>query len=223
MQILNLSVETRSGAGKGPSRRTRAAGSVPGIIYGEGQEPVAVTFDARRFQFDIVNKGGEHAIVQVDVKDNPALSGPALLKAVQHHPVTGRVVHTDFLRIRLDKAITTAVSLHFTGRAKGVVDGGVADIQLHEIEVECLPLDVPTSIDVDITPLALGESFHVRDIAVSDKLKVVTDADRTIIAIHVPRALAEAEAAAATAEPALVGAEAKAAKEAEKKPEAKKK
>lgn len=223
MQILNLSVETRNGAGKGPSRRTRAAGSVPGIIYGEGQEPLAVTFDARRFQLDIVNKAGEHAIVQVDVKDNPSLSGPALLKAVQHHPVTGRVVHTDFFRIRLDKPVTTAVSLHFTGRAKGVVDGGVADIQMHEIEVECLPLDVPTAIDVDITPLGLGASFHVRDIAVSDKLTVVTDPDRTIISIHVPRALAEAEAAAATAEPALVGAEAKAAKEAEKKTDAKKK
>ena len=130
MQILNLSVETREGSGKGPSRRTRAAGQVPGVIYGEGQEAVSVTFDARRFQFDVVNKGGEHAIVQVDVTNNPALSGPALLKSVQHHPVSGKVVHTDFFRIRLDKTLTTAVTIHFTGRAKGVVDGGLADIQI---------------------------------------------------------------------------------------------
>ena len=108
MQILNLSVETRTTTGTGPARRNRVAGAVPGVVYGDGQTPLSITFDARRFQFDVVNKGGEHAIVQVDVKDNPALSGPALLKAVQHHPVSGRVVHTDFLRIRLDKPITTA-------------------------------------------------------------------------------------------------------------------
>lgn len=224
MQLLNLSVEKREQSGKGPARRTRVAGEIPGVIYGEGQEPTSVTFNARAFQFDVLNKSGEHAIVQLDVKDNPSLSGPALLKSVQHHPVTGKVVHTDFFRIRLDKVVTTAVALHFTGRAKGVVDGGVADIQLHEVEIACLPLDTPKHIDIDITPLGLGASLHVRDLVVAEGLKVVSDPDRTIIAIHVPRALAEAQAAAeAGAEPALVGADAKAAKEAEKGGDKKKK
>lgn len=217
MQILNLDVETRAGNGKGPARRTRMAGSVPGVIYGEGKEAVSITFNAHRFKFDILHKGGEHAIVQVEVRDNPALSGPALLKSVQHHPVTGNVVHSDFLRISLDKPVTTPVALHFVGRSKGVVDGGVADIQLHEIEIECLPLDVPTSLDVDITALGLGASLHVRDIVTPENVKVVSDPDRTIIAIHVPRALEEAQAAAAAGEPAIVGADEKAAKEADKK------
>lgn len=215
MQILNLSVETRSTTGTGPARRARAAGSVPGVIYGGGQDAVSVAFDAHRFQLDILGKAGEHAIVQVDVKDNPALSGPALLKAVQHHPVSGRVVHTDFFRIQLDKPVVTAVAVHFTGRAKGVIAGGVADIQLHEIEVECLPLDVPSHIDVDITELGLGASLHVSDVTLPENVKLVTEGERSLIAIHVPRGLVEAEAAAA--EPAIVGADAKAAKAADKK------
>lgn len=212
MQLLNLKVETRAGQGKGPARRTRAAGSVPGVIYGGGQGPVTVAFDARRFQFDILNKSGEHAIVQLEVADNPALSGPALLKSVQHHPVNGQVVHTDFLRINLDKPVTTAVALHVTGRAKGVVDGGVADVQMHEVEVECLPLNVPKSIDVDITPLGLGASLHVRDIVAPEGVTITSDPDRTVVSIHVPRALAEA-AETAAAEPEVIGA---AAKEGEK-------
>lgn len=224
MQLLNLSVEAREGKGTGPSRRTRVAGNIPGVIYGGGKEAVGVSFNARSFQFDIVNKVGYHALVQLDVAGNAALSGPTLLKAVQHHPVTGKVIHTDFMRIELDKLVTTSVALHFTGRAKGVVDGGVADIQLHEIEVECLPLDMPKSIDVDITPLALGASLHVRDIALPEGLTLVSEGDRTVIAIHVPRALAEAVAAAAAGEPAIVGADAKAAaKPADKKPAEKKK
>ena len=170
------------------------------------------------------NKGGEHAIVQVEVRDNPALSGPALLKVVQHHPVSGKVVHTDFMRIRLDKPVTTAVAVHFTGRAKGVADGGVADIQLHEVVVECLPLNVPAALNIDITELGLGASLHVRDIVAPEGVTVVSDPDRTMIAIHVPRSIVEAEAAAAAgAEPAIVGAAEKAAKEAEKTGAAKKK
>lgn len=216
MQLLNLNVEARDGKGTGPSRRARMAGNVPGVLYGGGKDPVGVVFNARAFQYEILNKAGEHAIVQLEVAGNPALSGPALLKAVQHHPVTGKVVHTDFMRIELDAKVTTAVGLHFTGRAKGVVDGGVADVQMHEIEVECLPLDVPKGIDVDITPLGLGESLHVRDIVAPKGVTIVSDPERTVIAIHVPRALAEATAADAAAEPEVVGADAKAAKEADK-------
>jgi len=208
MQILNLNVTSRAETGKGPGRRARAAGNVPGIVYGQGGDPLPITINLHRFTLDVINKAGEHAIVQMQVEDKPELSGPALLKAVHHHPVTDRVLHADFMRIKLDKAITTAVTVHFTGRAKGVIDGGVADIQMHEIEIECLPLDVPTAIDVDITGLGLGESLHVRDIVVAENCKVVTDGDRTLIAIHVPRALAEATAAAA-AEPAVIGADKK--------------
>lgn len=217
MQILNLNVETRAGKGTGPSRRTRVAGEIPGVIYGEGQEPVSIKLNARAFQFDVVNKGGQHAIVQVQVTDNPSLSGPALLKSVQHHPVKGHVIHTDFMRISLDKPVTTAVAIHYTGRAKGVGDGGVADVQLHEVQVECLPLNVPTHLDVDITELGLGASLHVRDIAAPEGVTVVSDPDRTIIAIHVPRSIVEA-GSDGSAEPAVVGADAKAAKEADKAP-----
>lgn len=218
MQLLNLSVETREGSGTGPSRRARMAGNVPGVVYGGGKDAIHVVFDARRFQFDIINKAGEHAIVQLDVAGAPALSGPALLKAVQHHPVTGKVVHTDFLRIELDKKVTTAVAMHFTGRAKGVVDGGVADVQLHELEIECLPLSVPKSIDVDITPLGLGDSLHVRDIVVPEGVTVISDPDRAVISIHVPRVVTESAAEEGAAEPEVVGAEGKdAEKEAEKK------
>lgn len=187
MELQNLQVKTREAKGKGAARRTRRELEVPAVIYGEGQAPVSVRVPVRAFDKMIHGAMGEHALVQLDVADHPELSGPALLKAVQHHPVRSNVVHADFLRIRLDARLHTVVPVVLVGRSRGVVDGGVSDHQMHELEIECMALDVPAQIEIDITDLGMGDSLHVSQLTPPPGVTITSDPERTVIAIHAPR------------------------------------
>lgn len=193
MDIQTINVTTREETGKGPARRRRVAGTIPGIIYGEKKAPVSIVIDAKIFAGLVHGSQGEHAIVQVNVEDKPELSGPSLIKAVQHHPIKEHIVHADLLRIRLDQAIQTLIPIVLTGHCVGIVEGGVPDQQLRELEIECLPLDVPESFEVDITELHVGGLLHVSDLSAPDTIKILTDPERTIIAIHAPRVATKAE------------------------------
>jgi len=177
------------------------------VLYGGDKEPLSLTLDKREFEKVLHGRGGEHAVVQITVSGSPETNCPALIKSVQHHPVRGEIVHADFLRIRLDERITTLVPIVLRGQAKGVVDGGVLDHQLRELEVECLALEVPEEIVVDVTDLALGDSIHVSAIQAPPNVKIVTEPDRTVAAVHAPRVLREAAAAEEPTEPAKVGEE----------------
>jgi large subunit ribosomal protein L25 len=193
MELKTLNVMKRDQHGTGPARRTRVAGDVPGVIYGEGQAAVSISVNTRSFEQLIHGEMGEHAVVQLEVEGQPSLSGPAMIKAVQHHPVRSHVIHADFLRIRLDERIHTVVALNLVGRAKGIQEGGVPDQQLHEVEVECLALDVPPHIDVDISELNIGDSIHVEQLQAPKGVDITTDPERAVIAIHPPRILEDAE------------------------------
>lgn len=217
MELQSLKAETRPVTGKGGARRIRGAGNVPAVLYGGGKDALAIRLNEREFN-QLIHHGGSHAIVQLEVSDSPENSSPALLKSVQYHPVRGGVLHADFQRIRLDERITTRVPIHFVGHCKGVVDGGVIDYQLREVEVECLALQVPNYIEVDITHLEIGHSLHADALVMPEGVRMVTDPERSLVAVHAPRvekaavveeAPAEGEAAAAPATAAEGAAEPK--------------
>lgn len=222
MQLKSIKAAARERIGKGGSRRTRQSGDIPSVLYGGGSEAVNLRINTREF-VRLVQTGGSHAIVQIEVDGDPGAGGPALLKAVQYHPVKGNPIHADFQRIRLDERIETLVPLHFVGHCKGVVDGGVLDFQLREVEVECLALEVPEFIEVDITDLGIGNSLHVSDIKAPANVTIVSEADRSVVAVHAPRLVtAEAPAAGEAVEGAEAaapaeGAESKAPADPEKK------
>lgn len=195
MDLQSLKVCTRGESGKGFARRTRMAARVPAVLYGSGQDSVRLSVDYRIFDHLLHGKQGEHAIVQLDVEDSPDLSGPAMVKEVQHHPVRGDVIHADFLRIRLDEKIRTVVSIRIEGQAKGVVEGGVLDHQLREVEIECLALDAPEFFAVDVADLEMGQTLHADAIAVPEGVTLLTGLDRALVACHVPRVHVEEEAA----------------------------
>lgn len=195
MDIQTIKVSTREETGKGPARRKRVVGTIPAVIYGENKESVAITVNAKAFGALVHGSQGEHAVVQVDVEDKPELSGPSMIKDVQHHPIKEHIIHADFLRIKLDQTIQTLVPINLVGHCVGLVEGGVPDQQLRELEIECLPLDVPEHIDVDITNLHIGDLLHVSNLEDQPKLKILTDPERTIIAIHAPRVAASAATA----------------------------
>lgn len=191
MDIQTIKVNTRGETGKGAARRKRVAGTIPAVIYGENKESVAITVNAKEFAALVHGSQGEHAIVHVSVEDKPELSGPSLIKDVQHHPVKSNIVHADFLRIKLDQTIQTLVPVNVVGHCVGIVEGGVPDQQIRELEIECLPMNVPDQIEVDITNLHVGDSLHVSDLVAPKGVTILTDPERPVIAIHAPRVSAK--------------------------------
>lgn len=191
MELQELTVTTRDGKGKGPARRVRAQGEVPGVLYGGDGAPVQLRTNARGFHKLLHAAAGEHAIVQLRFDDDSSLDSPAIVKAIQHHPVRGHALHADFMRIRLDEKITTMVQIKFTGNPVGVVNGGVLDVQLREVEIECLALDVPDAIELDISGMDIGDSAHVDALTPPAGVAIVSEPERTIAAVHAPRVAKE--------------------------------
>ncbi|MCF6283742.1 MAG: 50S ribosomal protein L25 [Candidatus Hydrogenedentes bacterium] len=191
MEIQTLKVATRNETGKGPAGRRRMAGEIPGVVYGESTENFSVAINAKAFEVLVHSAQGEHAVVQLDVEDKPELSGPIMIKALQHHPIKDHVMHADFLRIQLDKAIQTHVPIKLVGHCVGIVEGGVPDQHVRELRIECLPLEVPENFEIDITDIAIGGRLHVSDLTTPDGMTILTEADRTIISIHAPRVVEE--------------------------------
>lgn len=215
MELQTLKARTREKSGKGAAGRLRLSGVIPGVLYGEGQEPLSVETDAKIFTKLVHGRGGEHAIVRLEIEDRPELSSPALVKSLQHHPLRGSITHADFQRISLDKRIRTMVSIVLKGQPKGVIDGGILDHSLREIEVECLALQVPEFIEVNVADMGMGAIIHVEQIVAPENVEIVTESDRTVATVHPPRTVKEAEPVAdAAAVAPVAGAPAAAGKEA---------
>lgn len=216
MKMIPLNAHRRPKSGTGPSRRDRRAGQVPAVLYGPGAEPVHVTMNERDFLAAIHGAQGEHAIVDLTVVDQPDLGGPTMLKEVQKHPVRGHIVHADLMRIDLSRKITTLVPTKLEGRAAGIVEGGIVEHSAREVEVSCLPTAIPDFLSVDITELHIGHSLPISALVVPEGVEVLTNPERVLVTILVPRvavvetpaaAAAGAEGAAAPAEGAAAGAE----------------
>ena len=191
MELKTISAETRSEHGKNPARRARAAGKVPAVLYGgDGQEPVSLMLDAKQFTA-LVTEAGSHALVQIEVTDDPSLNTPGIVKEVQRHPVRGSVLHADVMRIRLDERIQTLIPVRLTGHTVGVVEGGVLEQLQREIEIECLALEIPECIEVDTTTWEIGHSCHVVDLEAPEGVSILTEGDRTVAAVHTPRVIIE--------------------------------
>lgn len=187
MDIETFTIATRVPRGKGGARQQRREGQIPGTLYGGGKDPVNVTMPARAFTQLLHGKLGEHAVLKLEVSDMPEANTPALIKGVQHHPVKGNVIHADFQRIRLDQPIKTVVALHLVGRAKGIIEGGILDHQIRDIEVECLPTALPDYIEVDVTHLDIGQSIHVSEIAAPEGVTITTPDHYSVAAVLASR------------------------------------
>ncbi len=212
MKMISLTASSRERSGTGPSRQNRRDGRVPAVVYGPGQKPVHVTFNEREFTTAIHGAQGEHAIVDLKVSDHPDLNGPTLLKEVQHHPVRGHVIHADLMRIDLKRKITTMVPTKLEGRPIGVVDGGVLEHATREVEVSCLPTAIPDFLKADVSEIKIGHSLTIAALVVPEGIEVLTNPDRVLAVVQVPRVIVETVAAPAEgAEPGAVPAEGEAA------------
>lgn len=191
MELQNLAATTRDEKGTGAARRARTSGSIPAVLYGPGGESVSLVLDRKDFERMLNKYEGSQAMVRLEVTDKPDLSHPAQLRFVQRDRVDSSILHADFLRISLDKPVQTVVPLNLVGQPKGALEGGVLDQQLREIDIECLPLNVPVCLEVDVTDLGIGDSYHVGVVNAPEGVTILTDEDRTVAAVHAPRVLEE--------------------------------
>ncbi len=191
MELETLQARTRELSGKGPAHRSREAGEVPAILYGGGKDPVSVSITSRDFGHFLHRHSGAQAILQLEFTDASDMNTAVLVKQVQRHPLRESILHADFMRIRLDELIRTRVSIELVGQAVGIVEGGVLDQQCHELEIECIALEVPEKIEVDVSHLDIGEGMHVGEIEMPEGITLLTDTDRALAAVHVPRVVEE--------------------------------
>jgi large subunit ribosomal protein L25 len=205
MAVIPLTGTRREKLGKGGARKARAAGEIPGVLYGHGETPVAVAVGSREFDVALRGHKGGNAIVNLSVAGTDYT---ALVRDVQYDPITNQILHLDFQHISLTETIEVSVPVHLTGIPVGVKDaGGILEPITRELDVRCLPTAIPASIDVDVAALNIGDSIHVRDLKLGT-LEVLTDPDTTIATVVPPSVVEEkpAEEAAATgaAEPEVI-------------------
>jgi large subunit ribosomal protein L25 len=191
-----LQVDVREGAGKGVARKLRAAGRIPGVCYGKHARSVAVSLDAAALrQLLTRSEAGMNTLIQLQVAGGGEPDGKTvLLRDLQRDPVNGGYLHADFYAVDLQQKVEVAVPIHITGKAQGVEQGGIVDHALREVDLVCMPLSIPREILVDVTELDLGDSLHVRDLALPDGVELSSDPDLSVVSVVSP-AKAEEEAA----------------------------
>ena len=188
-QQATLSVEKRDGRGKGPARRTRQAGRILCNIYGHGIEPIAVDANAQEFDALATRISVENTLVELTVGNDAPLS--VLIREVQRHPFRKQVIHIDFFVIKAGEKIKVSVPVHLTGTANGVRNaGGMLQQNLHELEIECLPKEIPTSFEFDVSELEIGDSIHVSDIDTGG-FPTSEAPERTVCGVQPPRVIEE--------------------------------
>ena|SRR3984893_2317041 len=205
MEAVLEAVE-RTQRGKNEARRLRAAGRIPAVVYGVKEGGRAIAVDPKTLAKILRTELGANTLISLKLAGGSDTR--VLVKEYQIDPVTHQLLHADFYRVAMDKVIRVTVTVVPRGEPKGVKQqGGVLDIVHRQLELECLPADIPEHIEVDVSEMMVGQSVRVRDLATSDKWKAVSDPDMMLMHVIIPKVeevavTPEAAAAAATAAPA---------------------
>jgi large subunit ribosomal protein L25 len=195
---ITITAQSRTTRGKNEARRLRVQDLSPAIVYGAGQDPVAIAVSPKELNRILHSASGHNTIFNLDIAG--AGNTPVMIVDWQRDPVSSRLLHADLKRIDLTRKLKVSVAVHFTGEAQGVkIQGGQLEVVTREIEVECLPDDIPEHFSVSVAPLMIGQSIRASDITLPESIKLTAHPDQVLV--HVVGARVE-EAAAAPAEAA---------------------
>jgi len=183
-----LKVESRETRGKGAARQLRRDGLIPGSLYGRDIDTISVTTDVREFAALVSAISVENTIVELSVDGDAPRR--VLIREIQRHPVRPDFLHVDFYEIRAGEKLKVNVPVHLVGTPIGVRNGGTLQQVRHELEIECLPSEIPPSFEVDISGLEIGDSLHISDVD-SGGLDILEEAGRTICTVAAPRVVEE--------------------------------
>lgn len=203
MKEISVPATTRERVGRGSGRRARVAGDIPAVIYGPEIDPMPIAVNERELRAALKTTGLS-AIINLNVNGKTTKT---IIREIQRDPISSRAIHIDFHAISMTKPLHISVPIHFDGIPIGVkVDGGIMQVTMREMEISCLPSDIPEQIEINVEELGIGDSIHVRDLDVP-KAKMLAEPQRTVVVISAPTIVKVEE----TAEEELEGEEAAAA------------
>jgi len=204
----NIATKTRKGGNKNDARRLRREGMIPAVLYGARLEPLTIAVDPKQIKRILASESGHNSIFDLSAGGD---SGKAMIVDWQTDPIKGSLLHVDLKRIAMDQLLTVSVPVLMKGEAPGVkIQGGILEQMVREVEIECLPADIPSHIDADVSHLMFGQTLRVSDLPHSEKLKFITDENQAIAHVTAVKEVAVAapvegaEAAAAPAEPEVI-------------------
>jgi large subunit ribosomal protein L25 len=184
MATAPLTASSRADRGKGVARKLRAAGRVPGVIYGHGIEARSLSLDTHELELLLEKVYYRTTVFELNFAGTKT---NALIREIQRHPFKKEILHVDFQELVAGEKVTVSVPLFFSGASIGVKEGGIIDQIMHELEIRVDPMQIPGKIDIDVTNLAIGRSIHVGDVTVPEGVEVLDDEDATICTCAAPK------------------------------------
>jgi large subunit ribosomal protein L25 len=203
---LKLTAHTRSTSGRSSVIKIKQQGLVPAVVYGGQDKPVNLSLNAREIHNLLAHATSEHVLVDLEIVDGGAKSNRlALIQEVQHHPLRRDVLHVDFHAVKADELLHSKIPVEAFGEADGVKNyGGILELNMHEIEIECLPKDLPEIIRIDVSALGVGEAIHIKDIKLPEGVTAKADGELTVVRVAAPKVEVEPVAAEAAAQPEVL-------------------
>jgi large subunit ribosomal protein L25 len=199
---ITIAAEPRETRGKNEARRLRVKGFSPAVVYGAGSDPVAIAVNPKEVNSILRSASGHNTIFNIDIQGAVA---PVMVVDWQHDPIKGRLLHVDLKRIDLTKRIVVKIPVHTQGDPKGVkLQGGLHEVVTREVEIECLPEDIPESFTVDVSDLSIGQSIRASELPLTGSMKLLSPPDAVISHVVSLKAEAVVEEVAAVAEPEVV-------------------
>lgn len=216
METIDLSVELRDKSTKGAVRSLRRGGRVPAVLYGVKRETTLVAIDGKEFETKVGSIEGTH-LIRLSSNAGDLGGRLVLVKEIQRHPVQRSLLHADLYEVDVNTKLKLRVPLHFVGRAAGVDVGGILQPIKREIEVQCLPTEIPDYIEVDVSALGIHDALHISDLQAPTGVELVIDTDEAVVTVLPPvveevKVAAEGEGAAAGAAAPAEGGKTEAAK-----------
>lgn len=185
METLEIQVEARDKQRKRDARRLLRSGKIPAILYGPKTAAIGLALDKKEFSRRVAGLQGSH-LVRLKSGAAALAEKVALVKDMQFHPISGDVIHADFYEVDLTAKIQVHVPLHFVGKAVGIARGGILQPIVREIEVECLPLDIPEFFNVDVSALDIGDSVHIEDLQMPEGVASLAEENLALVAVVPP-------------------------------------
>lgn len=193
MELIELKTNIRTSVGNSQARALRQKKQIPAVLYGRGKKTVLLSVYLNELEQALKkSKNNRQALLNLVVQNGETYTKPAIIKELQTHPVERNILHVDFYEIDMNRKIKIKVPVVTKGKSKGVELGGILQIIRRELEVLCLPLEIPKSFEIDISDLDIGDSVHVKSIRLKDNIEIPADVDFTVLTIVSPKAVEEA-------------------------------
>lgn len=192
MELIELKTNIRTSVGNSQAHALRRKKQIPAVLYGRGKKTVLLSVYLSELERALKKSKTGQALLNLVVQNNETYTKPAIIKELQMHPVGRNILHVDFYEIDMNRKIKIKVPVVTKGKSKGVEQGGILQIIRRELEVLCLPLEIPKSFEIDITDFDIGDSLHVKSIPLKDNIEIPADVDFTVLTIASPKAVEEA-------------------------------